>query len=470
MLQQSTEAKTAAKAASDAAPADAPSTEGAVEIDSTIRDAAISLERHAHDWFDLASHWLDDKPVASHLAGILVLFVAAAIAFVLVRFVVGPVLRKVVDRFGHGVLPHLVNHRTIASSGWAVGAMVAWGLTPTLSWLSDPVRQLVENLAGAVFAILAARLVSSLVGGTHAYYRSKHAAGPQRSITSFVQLGQLLVWIVGAIFAVSLLLDRSPALLLSGLGAAAAIIILVFRDTLLSLVAAIQVSTNDLVRVGDWISAPKFGADGDVLDIGLNVVNVQNFDKTITSIPTYKLIDEAFTNWRGMVESGGRRIKRAILVDVQTVRFLREDEAKDLARMSLIAEYMQEKLDAIAKANADAAAAAAASTPPLEPQERRLTNLGTFRAYIERYLLSRPDIRKDMTLLVRHRDPTIDGLPIQVYCFTATTNWNAYEGIQSDIFDHLLATAPRFGLRIVQRPTGEDVAAAGPRQAAAAVG
>lgn len=468
MLLQSTEAKTAAKAASDAAPTGAPSSEGAAAIDSTIRDAATSVERHVGDWVDLASQWLDGRPVASHLAGISVLLVAAAVAFVVVRFVVGPVLRRVVERFGHGVLPHLINRRTIASSGWAAGSMVAWGLTPTLQWISEPARQLVENIAGAVFAILAARLVSSLVGGMHAYYRTVHAAGPQRSITSFVQLGQLLVWIVGAIFAVSLLLDRSPTLLLSGLGAAAAIIILVFRDTLLSLVAAIQVSTYDLVRVGDWISAPKFGADGDVLDIGLNVVKVQNFDKTITSIPTYKLIDDAFTNWRGMTESGGRRIKRAILIDVQTVRFLREEETRDLARMSLIGAYMKEKLDAIAKSNAEAATAAAAHTPPLEPQERRLTNLGTFRAYIEQYLISRSDIRKDMTLLVRHRDPTIDGLPIQIYCFTATTDWNAYEGIQSDIFDHLLATAPRFGLRIVQRPTGEDVAAAGPRQAAAA--
>lgn len=468
MFMQGTEVKTTPKPATAASPNDAPSIEGAEAIDSTIRDAAASIEHQVTDWIDLASQWLDGRPVASHLAGIAVLLAAATIALFLVRFVLGPLLRRLSGRFGHGALPHLINHRTMSSAAWAAAAMVAWGLTPTLAWLSDPVRQLVENLAGAVFAILAAKLVSSLVGGTHAYYRTTHGAGPQRSITSFVQLGQLLVWIVGAIFAISLLLDRSPTLLLSGLGAAAAIIILVFRDTLLSLVAAIQVSTNDLVRVGDWISAPKFGADGDVLDIGLNVVNVQNFDKTITSIPTYKLIDEAFTNWRGMTESGGRRIKRAILVDVQTVRFLGEDEATDLARMSLIAEYMKEKLDTIAKSNADAAAAASSSTPPLEPQERRLTNLGTFRAYIERYLSLRSDIRKDMTLLVRHRDPSIDGLPIEIYCFTATTNWNDYEGIQADIFDHLLATAPRFGLRIVQRPTGEDVSAAGPRQAAAA--
>jgi miniconductance mechanosensitive channel len=464
MLMQGTEAKTTPKPATDA-----PSTEGAEAIDSTIRDAATSVERQVMDWVGHASDWLDGRPIASHLAGIGVLLAAAAIALLLVRFVVGPVLRRVSGRFGHASLSHIVTGRTIASAAWSVAAMVAWGLTPTLTWLSEPVRQLVENLAGALFAILAARLISGVVGGAHSYYRTNQGSN-HRSITSFVQLGQLLVWIVGAIFAISLLLDRSPALLLSGLGAAAAIIILVFRDTLLSLVAAIQVSTNDLVRVGDWISSPKFGADGYVLDIGLNVVNVQNFDKTITSIPTFKLIDEAFTNWRGMTESGGRRIKRSLLVDVQTVRFLREDEASDLARMSLIAEYMREKLDEIAKANDQAAREAAAATPPLEPQERRLTNLGTFRAYIERYLQARADVRKDMTLLVRHLDPTIDGLPIQVYCFTATTNWNAYESIQADIFDHLLATAPRFGLRIVQRPTGEDVAAAGPREAAAAAG
>lgn len=467
---QGTEAKMAPKPATAAAPTDAPSIEGAEAIDSTIRDAASSAERYVTDWIGHLSDWLDGRPVASHLAGIVALLVAAAIALLLVRFAIGPLLRRLSGRFGHASLLHIVTGRTIASAGWAMAAMVAWGLTPTLAWLSEPVRQLVENLAGAVFAILAARLVSGLVGGTHAYYRTRQGGAPQRSITSFVQLGQLLVWIVGAIFAISLLLDRSPALLLSGLGAAAAIIILVFRDTLLSLVAAIQVSSNDLVRVGDWIASPKFGADGYVLDIGLNVVNVQNFDKTITSIPTYKLVEEAFTNWRGMTESGGRRIKRSLLIDIQTVRFLAEGEAKDLARMSLIAEYMQEKIESTEKANAEAVKAAAAASPPLEPQERRLTNLGTFRAYIERYLVARADVRKDMTLLVRHLDPTIDGLPIQVYCFTATTNWNAYEGIQADIFDHLLATAPRFGLRVVQRPTGEDVTAAGPREAAAVAG
>ncbi len=470
MLMQGTEAKTTPKPATAAAPTDAPSTEGAEAIDSTIRDAATSVERHVIDWIGVASDWLDGRPIASHVAGIAVLFAAATIALLLVRFAIGPALRRLSERFGRGLLRHIVTRRTIAAAGWTASGMVAWGLSPTIGWLSEPVRQIVENVAGAIFSILAARLGSALVGGIHTYYIDTHAKEPQRSITSFVQLGQLLVWIVGSIFAVSLLLDRSPTLLLSGLGAAAAIILLVFRDTLLSLVASIQVSTNDLVRVGDWISAPKFGADGDVLDIGLNVVRIQNFDKTITSIPTYKLIEEAFTNWRGMTESGGRRIKRSLLVDVQTVRFLRDDEASDLGRMSLIAEYLREKTEEIATANAAAGKAAAAASPPLEPQERRLTNLGTFRAYIERYLRARADVRKDMTLLVRHRDPTIDGLPIEVYCFTATTNWNAYESIQADIFDHLLATAPRFGLRIVQRPTGEDVAAAGPREAAAAAG
>ncbi len=287
-----------------------------------------------------------------------------------------------------------------------------------------------------------------------------------------MQLAQLLVWIVGGIFAVSLMIDRSPALLLSGLGAAAAIILLIFRDTILSLVAAVQVSSYDLVRVGDWITAPKFGADGDVVEIGLNVVKVQNFDKTITSIPTYKLVDESFTNWRGMTDSGARRIKRSLLIDLQSVRFLDTAEIDRFGRMAVLAEYIEDKRRDLAKTNqaADGTAAAIASkmgVASVDPSLRRLTNLGTFRAYAERYLVAREDIREDMTLMVRQLAATEDGVPIELYCFTNTTNWVAYEGIQSDIFDHLIAMTDAFDLRLVQN-FDYDISSLGPRAGAAA--
>jgi miniconductance mechanosensitive channel len=252
-------------------------------------------------------------------------------------------------------------------------------------------------------------------------------------------------------------MDKSPWVFLSGLGAMAAVLLLVFRDTILGLVASLQLTGNDMVHVGDWIEMPQYGADGDVIDVALHTVKVQNWDKTITTVPTHKLIAESFKNWRGMSASGGRRIKRALYVDKNSIRFLTDAELERFKQFALLKGYIATKEQELAEYNAGLDYVTDAGV-----NQRRLTNVGTFRAYIVNYLRHHPKIHHEgMTLLVRQLPPGPEGLPIEVYCFTTTTAWVEYEDIQADIFDHLLAVAYEFGLRLYQKPAGADLAALG---------
>jgi len=230
---------------------------------------------------------------------------------------------------------------------------------------------------------------------------------------------------------------------------------LVFKDTILSLVASVQLSSNDMLRVGDWIEMPGMNADGDVVDIALHTVKVQNFDKTITTIPTYRLIADSFRNWRGMQDAGARRIKRAIPLDQNAIRFLTPDEIDNLRRFRLLEGYLAGKDAELAEWNAQQSAAGVAGSNLVNA--RRITNIGTFRAYVVAYLKAHPRLTDAMTLLVRQLPPTAQGLPLEIYCFTDTTNWDEYEAIQSDIFDHLLAILPEFQLHVFQEPSGVDV-------------
>jgi miniconductance mechanosensitive channel len=231
----------------------------------------------------------------------------------------------------------------------------------------------------------------------------------------------------------------------------AAVLILVFKDTILGFVASIQLSANNMVNVGDWISMPKYNADGDVIDIGLNTVKVQNWDKTIATIPTYALVSESFNNWKGMEESGGRRIKRSINIDMKSVGFLDQDQIEKFRKYYLLADYITAKEKEIAEYNSSLEVDDSVVT-----NGRRMTNLGTFRAYLENYLHNHPKVNQDMTLLVRHLQPTDKGMPLEIYLFSKDQVWANYEAIQADIFDHILAIMPQFGLRVFQSPTGDD--------------
>ncbi|MCC4105720.1 mechanosensitive ion channel family protein [Serratia ureilytica] len=263
---------------------------------------------------------------------------------------------------------------------------------------------------------------------------------------------KLVAAILIGIMIVSLLMGKSPLLLLSGLGAMTAVLMLVFKDPILGLVAGIQLSANDMLKIGDWLEMPKYGADGAVTDIGLTTVKVRNWDNTVTTIPTYALISDSFKNWRSMSESGGRRIKRSLNIDTGSVHFLSEEEQRRLQRNPLLHSYLNVKTQELSQHNQEIAVDLAS---PLNG--RRLTNLGTLRAYLEAYLRAHPRIHQNMTLMVRQLAPTPEGLPLEIYAFTNTTVWAEYESIQADIFDHILAVIDEFGLRVHQTPTGNDM-------------
>ncbi len=314
--------------------------------------------------------------------------------------------------------------------------------------------------AGFIILTLAIALCGALELLNDLYQRRPDAGN--RPIKGYVQIAKMLIYGAAAILIIAVLMNRSPLLLLSGLGAMAAVLMLVFKDTILSFVASVQIGSNDMIRLGDWIEMPQLNANGDVIDIALHTVKVQNFDKTITTIPTHRLISESFRNWRGMSESGGRRIMRALMIDQNSVRFLDETDVAALSRFGLLRDYLQAKRDEVQRWNADHAGAEILDS-------RRLTNIGTFRAYVMAYLKARPDIAMDKTLLVRQLAPSEHGLPLEVYAFARTTAWAEYEGIQADVFDHLIAIMPAFGLRLFQRPAGTDLSALAAIQAPRAV-
>lgn len=281
----------------------------------------------------------------------------------------------------------------------------------------------------------------------------KLSVASQLPLKGIFQGVKLVSAILVGILIISLLLGQSPAILISGLGAMAAVLMLVFKDPILGLVAGIQLSANDMLKLGDWLEMPKYGADGAVTDIGLTTVKVRNWDNTITTIPTWSLVSDSFKNWSGMSASGGRRIKRSISIDATSIHFLDEDERQRLHKAHLLKPYLTTRHQEIDEWNQQLDA------PESVLNHRRMTNIGTFRAYLNEYLRHHPRIRKDMTLMVRQLAPDDHGLPIEIYAFTNTVVWLEYESIQADIFDHIFAVVEEFGLRIHQSPTGNDIRA-----------
>ncbi len=321
------------------------------------------------------------------------------------------------------------------------------GLVPHLP---DAAVTVVRNVANAfIILTLAMALAAALNVVDTIYHRRPEAK--LKPIRSYIQIVKIAIYAIAAILMIATLIDRSPLILLSGLGAMAAVLILVFQDTLLSLVAGIQISSTDMVRVGDWIEMPALNADGDVIELALHTVRVQNWDKTITTIPIRKLVTESFKNWRGMQEAGGRRIKRSIYLDQTSIRFLTPEEIEKLGRFRLLENYLQRKQEELKEWNGKLG-----DKGSVTANTRRITNIGTFRAYVEAYVRAHPQIHQNMTILVRQLQPGPEGLPLEIYCFTKTIAWNDYEAIQSDIFDHLFALLPEFGLSVFQNPSGAD--------------
>ncbi len=273
-----------------------------------------------------------------------------------------------------------------------------------------------------------------------------------KSIKSYIQAINIFVYFIGIIVSLSILLNKDLTYFITGLGAMAAVLLLIFKDSILGLVAGIQLSANKMIEIGDWIVVPKYNADGTVEEVTLNIVKVRNWDKTITSVPTYALISESFVNWRGMEESGGRRIKRSLLIDMKTVKFLKGELLDKLSKVELLKNYISDKQKEIAEYNANHS-----FDESVLVNGRRMTNLGTFRKYLENYLRQNENIRPDMTFLVRHLEPTERGIPIEIYVFSKVQEWVEYEDIQANIFDHILAVLPQFELAVFQNPSGHDI-------------
>ena len=394
----------------------------------------------------------------------LVLLVLLAIAIrVLALWLFMPVLRRVRAKAQSGlfdvVLHDQVLHRVARVLPSLVVQLGVWRvphLDATLATVLANVAMafMVVQVVRALMAMLDVVLQRQEAGtGKDAAAAAAHKAP---SIKSYVQLAKLVLLLGGGVITVASLMDRSPLIVLSGLGAMSAVLMLVFKDTILSFTAGVLLTSNDMLRLGDWIEMPQVGADGDVIDMALHTVKVQNWDKTITTIPTWRLMSESYKNWRGMSESGGRRIKRTLRLDASSVRFLDAPEIAQFSRFALLQDYMGAKSVALDEANT-AARQRLGDKADLIANQRRLTNLGTLRAYVEAYLRCHPRIHQEMTLMVRTLEPTPEGVPLELYCFTNITAWALYEGVQGDIFDHLLAILPEFGLRLYQSPSGHDL-------------
>jgi len=430
-----------------------PQTQGAEAVSAALGDSGTAaLASHLPAVFgDTAQRWAEAQPWLATVIALLVLTLASWLAFEVTRRYLLRALTRVVQRTNATWDDDLREMGIFRRLAWVVPFVVFRAGMPYLPAVPPAFADLLQKAITVAIVIVVARAFAAFLDAFgRVYARSPNAS--QRPIKGYLQGITLLVYISAAIILVAILIDRDPLLILGSLGAASAVLLLIFRDTLLSLVAGMQLTGNDLIRVGDWIEMPDFGADGFVTDIALNTVTVQNWDKTLTVIPAHKFLDNSFKNWRGMQASGGRRIKRSIYLDMSTVHFLSPTEIADLSRFALLRPYFEKKQQDIetwlehhhvGREN------------PVN--SRRLTNVGTFRAYVDLYLRSRPDIATDMTFLVRQLQPTDKGLPIELYVFVNDVRWAVYEGVQGDIFDHLLAILPEFGLRVFQVPSGHDL-------------
>ncbi len=378
------------------------------------------------------------------------LIAAAAIAYLISRFIVVRLIKKAVaasplrDESRH--IGQIVTHLS-----HIVPALVVQQGAEIVSDVPAKLVTLTQSLTAAFIIFTIARSLSDVLDLVNDTYED-HPEAASKPIKGYIQVGKILIYGAAALLVVASLTGQSPLLLLSGLGALAAVLMLIFRDTILSLVASVQLRSNDMLRVGDWIEMPQLNADGDVIDIALHTVKVQNFDKTITTIPTHRLISDAYRNWRSMYEWGGRRIKRSLFIDQASIGFMNAEEWDNAHRFAVLREYMDAKDAELREWNERNAPGEEGSV-----NKRRPTNIGTFRAYVSAYLKSHPGILQDALILVRQLDPGEKGLPLQIYCFTKSTDWSEYERVQADIFDHLLAILPEFGLLTFQQPSGHDV-------------
>ena len=400
--------------------------------------------------------------------GIVVLLVAAILSYFILRIIILPLVRGWVtrskNRFDDMLLDPQLLHRVCLLAPFLMIYLLLSGTDYVPESLAGYLPEVfrsddlsntwwapLEKINEAVIVLLLALAVSASINAFNSVYQAFDISR-QRPLKGYLQILKLLVFAFGAVIIIAILTGQSVGYFVTGLGAMTAVLLLVFKDTILSLVASVQLTQNDMVRVGDWIEIPGTGVDGDVIDVALHTVKIQNWDKTIATVPTAQLIQKPFRNWRGMSESGGRRIKRSINIDMSTIRFLQKNEIKKLSKFAPLKEYMEGKIDELEGHNTENDPGGGLTSEP-----RRLTNVGTLRAYVIQYLRNNQKLHQEgMTLLVRQLQPGPQGLPIEIYCFANDTAWANYEDIQADIFDHLLAKLSEFGLKVFQEPSSSD--------------
>ncbi len=409
-------------------------------------------------WIEAAENWLapalrvslDTAAVAVRLGGLFVVLALAWVANLIVKGIILRGVRHAVKKTNTKWDDALMEQRMFTRLSHLAPAVVIYAAAPIVFAGFESAINTMRLVSTVYMVMVGLFVVDAFLNAVVDIYRT-YEFSRRLPIRGFVQIVKILIFFAAGVIVFSVIVDRDPSKLLTGMGAMTAVLMLIFKDSILGFVAGIQLSTNKMVHIGDWIEMPKYGADGDVIDISLTTVKVQNWDKTISTIPAYALISDTFKNWQGMSESGGRRIMRAVYIDMNSIQFCDEAMLEKFKRFWYLNEYIENKRAEVAAWNKD---------QDVDDSElvngRRLTNIGTFRAYLVAYLRQHPKINKEMTFLVRQLAPTSKGLAIQIYVFSSDKVWANYEDIQADIFDHVLAVIPQFELRVFQEPAGAD--------------
>ena len=393
--------------------------------------------------------WSDQYPWIEMLTGFCILILVTILAYIIAKHVVVRGIRHLITKLKFANHDIMSQHSVIRRVANIVPAIVIMNGIVTVPHLSAKMISFVQMAAQAFIFLTIALAIGELLNIFNLVYQ-RNPKSRNKPIKGYLQLIKLIIFIVCGLMILGTFLKKDVFTLLAGFGAMAAVLMLVFQNTILSLVASVQISSYDMVRIGDWIEMPSLNADGDVIDMSLHTITVQNFDKTFTTIPTNKLVTDTFKNWRGMSQAGVRRIKRSLYIDQSSVHFMSEAEQSKLKEFLLLDQYLDHKSTELIQFNQKLS-----NTSPCN--QRRLTNIGTFRAYVELYLNQHPNISKQQSLIVRQLQPTEKGLPLEIYAFSNQIAWKDYEAIQSDIFDHLIAILPEFGLKIYQAPSGYDM-------------
>lgn len=413
------------------------------------------MEKTIGDWL---VHWMEQMGLTAQYAEWgknIIVFILILVLAIIVDKVTKQVLLRVVSRLTRKTKSNwddmILARRVFHRLAHLAPAIVIYYLIPVALKDTPVLLELLQGATKIYIAIVVLLSLDSFLNALNDIY-STYEISKTKPIKGYIQVVKIVFYSVVAIIIISILIGKSPFTLLAGLGAMTAVLLLIFKDTILGLVGSVQLSANDMVRVGDWISMPDFKADGIVQEITLATVKVQNWDKTISTIPTYSMITNSFQNWRGMEESDGRRIMRAIKLDQNTIRFLKKEDLEKLKKVQIIGEYLDKKQKELEEYNEKNKI-----DNSVLVNGRRQTNIGVLRAYLMEYLKRHPSINEEMLILVRQLEPGETGLPIQLYCFSREQAWANYEVVQADIFDHLLAVLPEFGLKVFQNPTGDDL-------------